>query len=179
MEYSREQLLEAKRQIDSTLHKLRATIQTFEGKEDAQRYKSQITLAKRRGDPAKIEECCWKGFDHEQEEGPWDGTCESALRLMASPHATLSRAVAIENERREYVCFAGMWWTPENHLAYMEPLCTVPQYRRKGLAAAALSELYRRMKPLGATHMTPLVISACPDIVRSPGSFHYGGLPFK
>ncbi len=48
MEYSREQLLEAKRQIDSTLHKLRATIQTFEGKEDAQRYKSQITLAKRR-----------------------------------------------------------------------------------------------------------------------------------
>jgi len=30
----------------------------------------------------------------------------------------------------------------------------VPQYRRKGLAAAALSELYRRMKPLGATHMT-------------------------
>lgn len=48
MEYSREQLLEAKRQIDSTLHKLRATIQTFEAKENAQRYKSQITLAKRR-----------------------------------------------------------------------------------------------------------------------------------
>ena len=50
MEYSWEQLLEAKRQIDSTLRKLRATIQTFEGKEDAQRYKSQITLAKRRGE---------------------------------------------------------------------------------------------------------------------------------
>ena len=48
MEYTREQLLEAKRQIDSTLHKLRATIQTFEAKEDARRYKSQITLAKRR-----------------------------------------------------------------------------------------------------------------------------------
>ncbi len=73
---------------------------------------------------------------------------------MASPHTTPSLAVAVENDRREYVCFAGMWWTPENHLAYMEPLCTVPQYRRKGLAAAALSELYRRMKPLGATHMT-------------------------
>ncbi|MCI9431887.1 MAG: GNAT family N-acetyltransferase [Oscillospiraceae bacterium] len=55
---------------------------------------------------------------------------------MASPHTTPSLAVAVENDRREYVCFAGMWWTPENHLAYMEPLCTVPQYRRKGLAAA-------------------------------------------
>ena len=54
----------------------------------------------------------------------------------------------------EYVCWAGMWWTPANKLAYMEPLCTVPEYRNCGLASAALSELYRRMKPLGATHMT-------------------------
>lgn len=105
-------------------------------------------------DPARIAECCWRGFDHEQTDGPWDGNCESALRLLATPYATPSLPVAIENEQREYVCFAGMWWTPENHLAYMEPLCTVPQYRRKGLAAAALSELYRRTKPLGATHMT-------------------------
>lgn len=105
-------------------------------------------------DPAKIAECCWRGFDHEESEGPWDGSCESTLRLLVTPHATPSLPVAIENERREYVCFAGMWWTPENRLAYMEPLCTVPQYRRRGLAAAALSELYRRMKPLGATHMT-------------------------
>lgn len=47
-----------------------------------------------------------------------------------------------------------MWWTPQNHLAYMEPLATVPEYRHKGLASATLSKLYRRMKPLGATHMT-------------------------
>ncbi|MBD5169078.1 MAG: GNAT family N-acetyltransferase [Oscillibacter sp.] len=105
-------------------------------------------------DAAKIAECCWKGFDHEASEGPWDGEYDSTLRLMATPHTTYNYDVAIENELGEYVCFAGMWWTPENHLAYMEPLCTVPQYRRKGLAAAALSELYRRMKPLGATHMT-------------------------
>lgn len=36
----------------------------------------------------------------------------------------------------------------------MEPLATVPEYRHKGLASATLSELYRGMKPLGATHMT-------------------------
>lgn len=39
---------EAKRQIASTLHKLRETIRTLEAKENAQRYKSQITLARRR-----------------------------------------------------------------------------------------------------------------------------------
>lgn len=105
-------------------------------------------------DIAKCCECCWKGFDHEAEEGPWDGDIEHAYALMAAPHATDNLDVAIENEAGEYVCYAGMWWTPENKLAYMEPLCTVPQYRRKGLAAAALSEMYRRMKALGATHMT-------------------------
>jgi len=48
MEYTRDELLEAKRQIDSTLHKLREVIKTFEAKEDKERYRSQTTLAQRR-----------------------------------------------------------------------------------------------------------------------------------
>ncbi len=105
-------------------------------------------------DVSKSVECCWKGFDHEAEEGPWNGDAEAGYHLLQAPHATKQYAVAIENEAGEYVCWAGMWWVPENNLAYMEPLCTIPEYRKMGLAAAALSELYRRMKPLGATHMT-------------------------
>lgn len=48
MEVSRADLVEAKRQIDSTLNKLRETVKTFESKEKPDQYKSQITLAKRR-----------------------------------------------------------------------------------------------------------------------------------
>ena len=48
MEYTKEELIEAKRQIDSTLHKLRETIKTLQSKDTPDRYKSQITLAKRR-----------------------------------------------------------------------------------------------------------------------------------
>ena len=48
MIYTKEELQEAKRQIDSTLHKLRETVKTLEGKEDPARLKSQITLARRR-----------------------------------------------------------------------------------------------------------------------------------
>ncbi len=48
MKYIKEDLIEAKRQIDSTLHKLREAIKTLESKENTERYKSQITLAKRR-----------------------------------------------------------------------------------------------------------------------------------
>ena len=48
MTYSKEELAEAKRQIDSTLHKLREVVKTLEGKENPDRYKSQLTLARRR-----------------------------------------------------------------------------------------------------------------------------------
>lgn len=48
MDFSKEELAEAKRQIGSTLHKLREAKRTLEGKERPERYKSQITLAERR-----------------------------------------------------------------------------------------------------------------------------------
>ena len=57
MEFSTEELIEAKRQIDSTLHKLEETVKTFESKENVSRYKSQITLAKRRIQAFQIANC--------------------------------------------------------------------------------------------------------------------------
>lgn len=100
--------------------------------------------------------CLWKGFDREEKEGVWTSDhMDDGYILLSAPHLTPQYPVVIANDLSgEYVCYAGMWWTPQNHLAYMEPLATVPEYRHKGLASAALSELYRRMKPLGATHMT-------------------------
>ena len=54
MEFSKDDLREAKRQIDSTLHKLRETIKTLEARENADRCKPQITLAVRRVKAFKI-----------------------------------------------------------------------------------------------------------------------------
>lgn len=48
MDYPTQDLTEAKRQIDSTLHKLYEVVKTFEAKDNSERYESQITLAKRR-----------------------------------------------------------------------------------------------------------------------------------
>jgi hypothetical protein len=57
VDFSKDELLEAKRQIDSTLHKLRETVKTLEAKEQPQRYKSQLTLAKRRIQAFEIAIC--------------------------------------------------------------------------------------------------------------------------
>ena len=62
--------------------------------------------------------------------------------------------MVIADENGDYVCFAGMWWVEKNKLAYLEPLCTVPEHRHKGLAAAALSQHDRLLRPLGARIMT-------------------------
>ena len=120
-------------------------------------------------DILKLAKLCWYGFGH-GEKGPFEGwnkpdeSCDWTPAksykgcvgpfLAPSPHSTHEYDIIIADENGEYVCFSGMWWVPENKLAYMEPLCTAPEHRRKGLAAAALTKHYRRMKALGATHMT-------------------------
>ena len=48
MQYTEEELREARRQIESTLHKVRETLATLEAKPNADRLKPQITLARRR-----------------------------------------------------------------------------------------------------------------------------------
>lgn len=48
MAYQHDELSEAKRQMESMMRKLRATVVTLEGKAEPRRYAAQITLAKRR-----------------------------------------------------------------------------------------------------------------------------------
>jgi len=102
-------------------------------------------------DMSKMIEATWRGFDNIGE--PKGGT-ERGYHLQAAPNATPELDVVIKTVDGEYVCYAGMWWVPQNKLAYLEPFCTVPEHRGKGLGKAALAEMVRRVKALGATHMT-------------------------
>ena len=120
-------------------------------------------------DIVKCSRLCWYGFGH-GERGDfvdWDKYDDSlewtpakshksslSRILSPSPHDSSQYNIVIADKDEEYVCFSGMWWVPQNQLAYMEPLCTHPDHRKKGLASAALSLHYKRMKALGASHMT-------------------------
>ncbi len=66
---------------------------------------------------------------------------ELASEMIAYADAHMS----VKGEEIQLMLFGGQ---------DVEPLCTIPEYRHRGLASAAMFELYRRMKPLGATHMT-------------------------
>ena len=120
-------------------------------------------------DPVKLSRCTWKSFN-EWELGPfenWEDTSDKrewsphksytgvVSSIMAPPpHSTYQYNLVIANEEGEYVCYSGMWWVPENGLAYMEPLCTIPEYQHKGLASAALSKHYGRFKEMGGKILT-------------------------
>ena len=120
-------------------------------------------------DGFKLAKLFWYGFGHgdkapfegwDQEDRSFDWTPAQSYKgvigsmTAPAPHSTHDYDVIIADKSGEYVCFSGMWWVQENQLVYMEPLCTHPDHRRRGLAAAALSRHYHRMKALGATHMT-------------------------
>ena len=120
-------------------------------------------------DIVKCSRLCWYGFGHGErgDFADWDKYDDSlewtpakshksslSRILSPSPHDSSQYNIVIADKDEEYVCFSGMWWVPQNQLAYMEPLCTHPDHRKKGLASAALSLHYKRMKALGASHMT-------------------------
>lgn len=102
-------------------------------------------------DLKKLNACTWKGFNH-GDEPEYD--IDSFMHMNAAPHARPDIDVTVVAPNGEYVCFGGMWIDKPNGLAYLEPLCTVPEYRHMGLASAVISELYRRTLSEGATHMT-------------------------
>ena len=123
----------------------------------------------RTSDPLKSAKCLWDGFNSEElgEFVDWETPKKAGglsphelyqnvlcASISPSPHATYDYTVIIADVNEDYVCFSGMWWVPENRLAYMEPLCTVPSHQHKGLAAAALSRHDRVMRALGAEVMT-------------------------
>ena len=140
-----------------------------EGKLDYQLPDGYHFVNSKDSDPLKSAKCLWDGFNSEEfgEFKDWNIPTKNGglsphelyqnvlcATISPSPHATYDYTVIIADENEEYVCFSGMWWVPENKLAYMEPLCTVPSHQHKGLAAAALSRHDEVMRELGAEILT-------------------------
>ena len=100
-------------------------------------------------DYKKINDCLWKGFDHG--DNP-DNDIDGRMLMQSGPNFRKDLTTVIKAPNGDYACFAGMWFDEKNKYAYLEPLATVPEYRRMGLATIALSEGMKKTKALGATY---------------------------
>jgi GNAT superfamily N-acetyltransferase len=101
-------------------------------------------------DYAKLAECFWRGFDHD--EIPPDENIDGNIKCWNAPHADKSLMTIVIAPNGEYACALGMWFDECNKYAYIEPLATVPKHRRMGLATIALTEAMKKTKALGAEY---------------------------
>ena len=90
----------------------------------------------------------WQGFDHGEDRTEFER--EDPVTARRRPHfdPRLSlTAIAPEGEKAAYCC---LWYHPDTDYAYVEPVCTVPRYRGRGIAGALLREGLKRARSLGA-----------------------------
>jgi len=100
-------------------------------------------------DYMKIHHCWWKGFDHgDNPDEDFDGRVFGCN----APHSDMSLMTIVVAPDGEYACAAGMWFDETNKYAYLEPLATIPKYRRMGLATVCLTESMKKTKALGAKY---------------------------
>jgi len=94
----------------------------------------------------------WKGFDHEGL--PAHITRDDVIDM---PHEIPELAVFVVAPDGEYAAHCGTWYNPKTRAAYVEPVVTIPEYRRRGLGRAVVYESINRCVGMGAK--TALVIS--------------------
>lgn len=104
-------------------------------------------------DLRRYDQALYKGFGHEEKDGPFEHTQERAAfneRAMRRPNVDLSLKVAVLAPNGDFVSYCGMWYDPAVDFAIVEPVATDPAYRRMGLGRAAVLEGVRRCMAQGA-----------------------------
>lgn len=109
----------------------------------------------------------WRGFDHAGEPDPNDLWMSEYMQSAPGYDPFLN--VVIENEDGNFVAYAGFWFDEFNRVAYVEPVCVDPEYRRMGLATIALTEGLRRCKTLGAESV---YVASDANVYKSLGFSH-------
>ena len=102
-------------------------------------------------DWAKVHRVLWRGFNHEGDPSMTEAELEERRTMFDTPKARRDLKIAVEAPDGTFVAFCGMFYEPTNRYAYVEPVATDPDYRRRGLGRAAVLEGIRRCGELGAT----------------------------
>lgn len=98
----------------------------------------------------KHQEVLWKGFDHKGNVPLDEDTVNKQRILLSAPHLNPYLHVAAQNEQAEYVSYCGLWYDKATDYVYVEPVCTIPEYRNVGIGGTVVREALKRARNLGA-----------------------------
>jgi len=99
----------------------------------------------------KYNRVMWRGFNHEGPPPEDAESIEGRRKGQLTPSYRLELKIVVVAPDGNFVSFCGMWHDKVNHIAYVEPVATDPDYRRMGLGRAAVWEGIRRCGAEGAT----------------------------
>ncbi len=109
-------------------------------------------LGPEKEDYKEIQWLFWQGFDHGTDraafEADFAGTATFApgRRVHFDPRLSIA-AIGPDGQKAALCC---LWFLAGTDYAYVEPVCTVPAHRGKGLGKAILHEAMNRARALGA-----------------------------
>ena len=105
-----------------------------------------------RFDADKYYKAIWKGFDNTRERNETELESMRNRTEFSAPHYDLDLRILVVAPNGDYAALCGMWFLPGSEYAYVEPVFTLPEYRKMGLGKAAVLEGVTRCGKLGAKH---------------------------
>ena len=100
-------------------------------------------------DGAALQWLFWQGFDHGDDREEFERQNDPAP-AKARKHLKPELGLAAADPAGNLTAFCCLWYKEDTDYAYVEPVCTVPAWRKKGVAKALLSEAMNRAAALGA-----------------------------
>ncbi len=95
----------------------------------------------------------WRAFHAEEPNWKYDGWTW-LYNAMRAPMYRRDLDVVAEAPSGEIASFATVWYDDVTRTTYYEPVGTMPEHQRRGLAKAVIAEGMRRSKELGALYAT-------------------------
>lgn len=105
----------------------------------------------------------WKGFDNKRERNELEIQSMKKREGFDAPYFNKSLRIMVVAPNGDYASHCGMWYIQGSDYAYIEPVFTLPEYRKMGLGKAAVLEGIQRCGVLGAKYA----------IVLSSQQFYY------
>ncbi|NIS21146.1 MAG: GNAT family N-acetyltransferase [Thermoplasmata archaeon] len=91
----------------------------------------------------------WRGFHPDEPDEDYEGW-EWYLNVQRMPLYRRDLDIVAVAETGDIASMTTVWYDDVTRSGYFEPVATVPEYRRMGLASQVISEGMRRLKAMGA-----------------------------
>jgi mycothiol synthase len=93
----------------------------------------------------------WRAFHPDEPDEKYDGDWSWYQNIQTAPLYRRDLDLVAITPSGEVAAFTTTWYDDVTHCGYFEPVGTMPEHQRCGLARALLSEGMRRLKQVGAT----------------------------